>query len=72
MHRAACLTLLGLLALAPALHAQDEEVVRPILSGEKASIVFSPHGGYATRNFLKRFKAGEQQTPTWASQNGGV
>lgn len=43
--------------------------VREVLGGEPATVVFSPMGGYAPQNYLKRFTttAGEQ---VWATQNG--
>lgn len=49
--------------------AQEKDRIRQLLSGEKASLVFSPHGGYSPRNYLKRFQTqtGEQR---WATQNG--
>ena len=58
------------LCLAPAL-AQDVQPVREVLQGENATVVFSPNGGYAPQNYLKRYttQAGEQ---VWATQEGAV
>ncbi len=61
--------LLLALALALPASAQDEEV-RPILQGERAAIVFSPEGGYASQNYLKQFRSG--QARVWATQNGAL
>ena len=57
----------ALLAAAPAA-AQDEKW-RQVLSGENATIVFGPNGGYARENYLKRFKSAAGQD-VWATQNG--
>jgi phosphatidylserine/phosphatidylglycerophosphate/cardiolipin synthase-like enzyme len=43
---------------------------RPVLEGEKATIVFSPEGGYAPQNYLKQYK--KQGQTTWATQNGAL
>ena len=63
-----------LLALVPLLLAfpsrgQEKDRIRELLTGEKATLVFSPEGGYSPRNYLKRYttQAGEQR---WATQNG--
>ena len=60
---------LSLLA-SPLVASAQDDVVKPILKGEKATIVFSPNGGYAAQNFLKRYEAGSSKT--WATQNGAV
>lgn len=57
----------ALLLWAAPLPAQEQ--IRDLLQGEKATLVFSPSGGYSPRNYLKRYttQAGEQK---WATQNG--
>ncbi|MEZ6183461.1 MAG: phospholipase D-like domain-containing protein [Planctomycetota bacterium] len=43
--------------------------IRDVLAGEPATVVFSPQGGYAPQNYLKRFTTQDGET-VWATQNG--
>ena len=56
--------------LALALSAAGQDPIREVLHGEKATVVFSPNGGYSPRNYLKRFRSVENGQLRWATQNG--
>jgi phosphatidylserine/phosphatidylglycerophosphate/cardiolipin synthase-like enzyme len=63
---------LAALALATPLCAQEQpERIREVLAGEDATVIFSPHGGYAPQNYLKRFR-NSQGEREWATQGGAV
>ena len=68
MNRALYLPALALAAAAA--WAQDAPPpVRDVFAGEPATVVFSPEGGYAPQNYLKRFTA-QDGKPRWATMNG--
>lgn len=68
LRTALVLALVTALVTASAASAQDERW-REVLSGENATMVFGPNGGYAKENYLKRFKSASGQE-VWATQNG--